>query len=308
MATLKETKARIASVRSTLKITSAMKLVASAKLRKAQQAAENCGAYERELASILEAISVAGKSIPVGVGNDGLDLEGHGQPDRLSLPGEGFESEAPSRVAVVALSSNSSLCGGFNNNVIKKARGVIGEIGPDSVVLYAIGRKISDALAKSGLQSVRDYTELSAHPSYAEAAALADELVEGYTSGRYSKVVLVWNHFVSTSTQKPLDETYLPFERKEGDSGSVEELMAQYLIEPDLKALYSELLPKTLRLRIYSLLLDSAAAEHAARTVAMQTATDNGNEILEDLTLEYNKARQAKITAEILDLAGGQQE
>ncbi|MBP5173005.1 MAG: ATP synthase F1 subunit gamma [Bacteroidales bacterium] len=289
MATLKETKARIASVRSTLKITSAMKLVASAKLRKAQQAAENCGAYERELASILDAISVAGIGFPAGPGNDST-------------------ASLPSKVAVVALSSNSSLCGGFNNNVIKKARSVVDEIGADGVVLFAIGRKIADSFAKTGLKSVRDYTELSAHPSYAEAATLADELVDGYVSGRFSKVVLVWNHFLSTASQKPFVETYLPFERKEGDSASVEELLAQYLVEPDLKALYSELLPKTLRLRIYSLLLDSAAAEHAARTVAMQTATDNGNEILEDLTLEYNKARQAKITAEILDLAGGQQE
>ena len=287
MATLKETKARIASVRSTLKITSAMKLVASAKLRKAQQAAENCGEYERELASILDAISVAGGALKAPV-----------------LP----EDAPQPKVALVALSSNSSLCGGFNNNVIKKAREVIAEIGSESVELYAIGRKIADALAKTGLKSVRDYTELSAHPSYSEAASLADELVDGYISGRFSKVVLVWNHFLSTSSQKPFVETYLPFERKEGDSTSVEELLAQYLIEPDLKALYSELLPKTLRLRIYSLLLDSAAAEHAARTVAMQTATDNGNEILEELTLEYNKGRQAKITAEILDLAGGQQE
>ena len=285
MATLKETKARIASVRSTLKITSAMKLVASAKLRKAQQAAENCGAYERELASILDAISVAGERFPVAAGND-----------------------EQQKVAVVALSSNSSLCGGFNNNVIKKAREVIAEIGTDSVELYAIGRKLADAFAKTGLKSVRDYTELSAHPSYSEAAALADELVDGYISGRFSKVILVWNHFLSTASQKPFVETYLPFERKEGEGASVEELLAQYLVEPDLKALYSELLPKTLRLRIYSLLLDSAAAEHAARTVAMQTATDNGNEILEELTLEYNKGRQAKITAEILDLAGGQQE
>ena len=287
MATLKETKARIASVRSTLKITSAMKLVASAKLRKAQQAAENCGEYERELASILDAISVAGGAI--------------------KAPALSEDAPQP-KVALVALSSNSSLCGGFNNNVIKKAREVIAEIGSESVELYAIGRKIADALAKTGLKSVRDYTELSAHPSYAEAASLADELVDGYMSGRFSKVVQVWNHFLSTSSQKPFVETYLPFERQEGDTGSVEELLAQYLVEPDLKALYSELLPKTLRLRIYSLLLDSAAAEHAARTVAMQTATDNGNEILEELTLEYNKGRQAKITAEILDLAGGQQE
>lgn len=288
MATLKETKARIASVRSTLKITSAMKLVASAKLRKAQQAAENCAAYERELAAILEAISLGGGSLPQPV----------------------LEEDAPKpRVAVVALSSNSSLCGGFNNNVIKKARSVVDEIGADGVVLFAIGRKIADSFAKTGLKSVRDYTELSAHPSYAEAAALADELVEGYRTGRFSKVVLVWNHLVSTASQKPLVETYLPFEVQSSEqSRSVDDLLADYLIEPGLRELYSELLPKTLRLRIYSLLLDSAAAEHAARTVAMQTATDNGNELLEELTLEYNKGRQAKITAEILDLAGGQQE
>ena len=288
MATLKETKARIASVRSTLKITSAMKLVASAKLRKAQQAAENCAAYERELAAILEAISVSGGSLPQPVLTE--------------------DSPKP-RLAVVALSSNSSLCGGFNNNVIKKARSVVDEIGAEGVVLFAIGRKIADSFAKTGLKSVRDYTELSAHPSYSEAAALADELVDGYKSGRFSKVILVWNHLVSTASQKPLVETYLPFEVQSSEqSRSVDDLLADYLIEPGLSELYSELLPKTLRLRIYSLLLDSAAAEHAARTVAMQTATDNGNELLEELTLEYNKGRQAKITAEILDLASGQQE
>ncbi len=288
MATLKETKARIASVRSTLKITSAMKLVASAKLRKAQQAAENCAAYERELAAIFEAISVSGGSLPQPVLTE--------------------DSPKP-RLAVVALSSNSSLCGGFNNNVIKKARSVVDEIGAEGVVLFAIGRKIADSFAKTGLKSVRDYTELSAHPSYSEAAALADELVDGYKSGRFSKVILVWNHLVSTASQKPLVETYLPFEVQSSEqSRSVDDLLADYLIEPGLRELYSELLPKTLRLRIYSLLLDSAAAEHAARTVAMQTATDNGNELLEELTLEYNKGRQAKITAEILDLAGGQQE
>ena len=293
MATLKETKARIASVRSTLKITSAMKLVASAKLRKAQQAAENCAAYERELAAILDAISVSGFA---------------------PLEGPSVRTDAPApKVAVVALSSNSSLCGGFNNNVIKKARSVVDEIGPDGVVLFAIGRKIADSFAKTGLKSVRDFTELSAHPSYTEAASLADELAEGYRSGRFSKVILVWNHLISTASQKPFVETYLPFkahsaDTRSVDTRSVDDLLADYLIEPGLRELYSELLPKTLRLRIYSLLLDSAAAEHAARTVAMQTATDNGNELLEELTLEYNKGRQAKITAEILDLAGGQQE
>lgn len=280
MATLKETKARIASVRSTLKITSAMKLVASAKLRKAQQAAERCSVYEKELAAILNDIS-------------GIDLQS--SADAFSHP----------KVAVVALSSNSSLCGGFNSNVIKKAHAVVDEIGAANVELYAIGRKMSEALAKAGLKSVRDYSELSAHPSYGEAAALADDLADGYRSGRFSKVLLVWNHFVSTAKQTPTVETYLPFRAVSDSVRSEEDVLADYLIEPGISELRGELLPKTLRLRIYSLLLDSAAAEHAARTVAMQTATDNGNEILEELTLEYNKARQAKITAEILDIAGG---
>ena len=283
MATLKETKARIASVRSTLKITSAMKLVASAKLRKAQQAAENCAVYERELEAILSAIAVGGRGAVESA------------------------AEASGKIAIVALSSNTSLCGGFNVNVIKKAREVIHEYGSERVTVYAIGHKVAEALAKDGLRSVRDLDGLSARPAYAEAATLADELVEGFRSGLFSKVVLVWNHFVSTASQKPTVETYLPFRLESAQSfASVEDLLAEYLIEPDLEALYDELLPKTMRLRIYSLLLDSAAAEHAARTVAMQTATDNGNEILEELTLEYNKGRQAKITAEILDLAGGQ--
>ena len=283
MATLKETKARIASVRSTLKITSAMKLVASAKLRKAQQAAENCAAYERELEAILGAISVSGHSAL------------HSGP------------EGSGKVAIVALSSNTSLCGGFNANAIRKTREVIAEYGTQNVVVYAVGHKIAEALAKDGLPSVRNLDDLCGRPTYAGAAGLADELIDGFNSGKYSMVVLVWNHFVSTGTQKPTVETYLPFRHESTQSfASVEDLLAEYLIEPDLEALYDELLPKTMRLRIYSLLLDNAAAEHAARTVAMQTATDNGNEILEELTLEYNKARQAKITAEILDLAGGQ--
>ena len=285
MATLKETKARIASVRSTLKITSAMKLVASAKLRKAQQAAENCASYERELEAILDAISVCGHSAAPLTRTDANE-----------------DRPAP-KAAVVALSSNSSLCGGFNANVIRKTREVISELGAENIVLYAIGRKVSDALAKAGMPSARNLDELSAHPSYAAAAELSDELVEGYRSGRFSRVVLVWNHFVSTASQKPTVETYLPLSHHSAETfGSVEDLLAEYLIEPDPDRLYNELLPKTMRLRIYSLLLDNAAAEHAARTVAMQTATDNGNEILEELTLEYNKGRQAKITAEILDL------
>lgn len=279
MASLKEVKGRIDSVKGTLKITSAMKLVASAKYHKAQLAAARLEEYQKELSAILEMLTAGG------------DVESRGQ--------------AGAKTAVVALSSNSSLCGSFNANVIAKARETVAaEGGTENVVLYAIGRKVADSFARTGLKSVRDYSELSDHPTYADAAALADELVTGFNEGRFAKVVLVWSHYLSASSQKPTVETFLPYAAAE-KSVSKEELLQEYIVEPSCEELYAELLPKTLRLKIFAILLDSAASEHAARMIAMQTATDNGNELLSDLTLEYNKGRQAKITSEILDLAGG---
>lgn len=279
MASLKEVKGRIDSVKGTLKITSAMKLVASAKYHKAQLAAGRIEEYRKELSGILEMLPAGGDMKPCG--------------------------EAGARTAVVALSSNSSLCGSFNANVIAKARETVAsEGGAENVVLYAIGRKVADSFARIGLKSARDYSELSAHPAYSDAAALADELVAGFNEGRFAKVVLVWSHYLSASSQKPVVETFLPYAAAE-QSVSKEELLQEYIVEPSCEELYAELLPKTLRLKIFAILLDSAASEHAARMIAMQTATDNGNELLSDLSLEYNKGRQAKITSEILDLAGG---
>lgn len=279
MASLKEVKGRIDSVKGTLKITSAMKLVASAKYHKAQLAAGRLEEYQKELSGILE-------MLPAGAG-----MKPHAGVD--------------AKTAVVALSSNSSLCGSFNANVIAKAREAVSEEGgAENVVLYAIGRKVADSFARTGLKSVRDYSELSAHPTYADAATLADELVSGFNEGRFAKVVLVWSHYLSASSQKPTVETFLPYAVAE-KSISKEKLLKEYIVEPSCEELYAELLPKTLRLKIFAILLDSAASEHAARMIAMQTATDNGNELLSDLTLEYNKGRQAKITSEILDLAGG---
>lgn len=279
MASLKEVKGRIDSVKGTLKITSAMKLVASAKYHKAQLAAGRLEEYRKELSGILEMLPAGG------------DMKSRG--------------EAGARTAVVALSSNSSLCGSFNANVIAKARETVAaEGGAENVVLYAIGRKVADSFARIGLKSARDYSELSAHPAYSDAAALADELVAGFNEGRFAKVVLVWSHYLSASSQKPVVETFLPYAAAE-QSVSKEELLQEYIVEPSCEELYAELLPKTLRLKIFAILLDSAASEHAARMIAMQTATDNGNELLSALSLEYNKGRQAKITSEILDLAGG---
>ncbi len=287
MASLRETKDRIGSVRSTLKITSAMKLVASSKLRKAQNAIESLRPYEEAMMSILRASSggVRKAAQTVQVSEDGGQVESAG------------------RFAIVAIASNSSLCGAFNSNVIKKVLELTARH-PDAVV-FGLGRKMADALKRAGLPSPGDYSPLVAKPAYESAGQLARELCDGYDEGRFSNVVLVYNHFVSTSRQEVRVEDYLPFVNDSDSETGIEE--GYYIYEAGAGEIVSELLPKLVRLKLFAAVLDSAAAEHAARTVAMQTATDNAGELLSDLTLEYNKGRQQKITAEILELVGGQQ-
>ena len=285
MASLKEIKGHIQSVKSTLKITSAMKMVASAKLRKAQSAIEGMLPYEQMLRRTLDEVT------------------------KYVRPGEEWSTGRPlRRVALVCLSSNSSLCGGFNANVIREAKSRLSQLradGVEEITVYSIGRKMADALRKAGFPSPVDYTALSAKPAYEDAAELSDLLVKDFLAGRIDRVELIYNHFVNAATQRPVCETYLPLALPPAG----EEVSAnEYIIEPDKEELLSALLPKTLKLKIYTVLLDSAAAEHAARTVAMQTASDNAEDLLQELSLEYNKSRQAKITAEILDLAGGMQQ
>ena len=283
MAALREIKDRISSVRSTLKITSAMKLVASAKLRKAQQAVEAMVPYQKELSRVLEEVrAVAGKS------------------------GEAVPAPETGKVAVVCVSSNSSLCGAFNGNVIRKALSVLGEYGGDADV-YAVGKKMAERLRKEGYVPVGDYNSLVASPGYAEASEFAQKLIDSYDSGVYSKVVLVYTHFVSASRQVVKVETYLPFVLDDTAGSEAVDFESKYIMEPSARQIAEAIMPQVMRLKVYTVLLDSLASEHAARTVAMQAATDNGKELLDELTLEYNKGRQGKITSEILDLAGGQQ-
>ena len=293
MPTLKEIKGRIGSVRSTLKITSAMKLVSSAKLRKAQNAIAAMRPYEEELRRMLEMASGAG-----------------GVTETVTSPAKkaDFAGDVPENVTspavIIAVASNSSLCGGFNANVIAKVRSVRR---PGDVV-YSIGRKMADAMARDGFSSPSDYSALSEHPAYADAAALVEKLSEDFYDGRISGVTLVYTHFVSTSRQVPVVESLLHAAGRDGISSA--SLPAEDpgcpLLEPSARELLAALLPRTLKLKLYAALLDSAAAEHAARTIAMQTATDNAEDLLAELTLQYNKGRQQKITSEILDLAGGQ--
>ena len=295
MPTLKEIKGRIGSVKSTLKITSAMKLVSSAKLRKAQVAIEAMRPYEEALQGILATLEIPGQAGNDVWGEPVMPDSDRASSDRASRP-----------TALVAIASNSSLCGGFNANIIAKVRS---ERKPGDVI-YSLGRKMADAMRRDGYPTPEDLNDLVEHPAYGPAAALVEKLAHEVEEGKYSRVLLVYTHFVSTARQVPVAEVLLG-----GDTPTDVVIPSEasvspddVLIEPGKKELLASLRPKTLKLKLYAALLDSVAAEHAARTVAMQTATDNAENLLSELTLQYNKGRQQKITSEILDLAGGQTE
>ena len=298
MPSLKEIKGRIGSVQSTLKITSAMKLVASAKLRKAQQTIEGMRPYERKLQGMLDHLVASGAKVS-------------GEYTRTPVAGP----DAPTqRIALVAFASNSSLCGAFNANAVRLTLETIRSYGEADVTVYSIGRKMADAMRKAGKPSPADYQKLADKPSYAPAAELAEKLMEEFLAGHLDRIDLVYNHFVSSGKQVPVRETLLPMTSviSSGDSSVIpseaKESDVDYILEPSASSLLADLVPKSLRLKFYTALLDSNASEHAARTVAMQTATDNGEDLLQELTLQYNKSRQQKITSEILDLAGGSQQ
>ena len=289
MASLKEVKGRIATVNNTRKITSAMKMVASAKLHKAQGAITNMLPYERRLHGLL------------------TNLLGGSEVLVWNTPRE------VKRVALVVFSSNSSLCGGFNANVIKHATQWLSEyqaLGKDNILLYPVGKKVADALSKMGYAVQGNFQHLADKPSFAEAAELAQGLMNLFTQGEVDRVELLYNHFKSTASQILTREVYLPFilchPEEHCDEGSrVHPQETDYILEPSHEELLETLLPKVLRMKLYTVLLDSNASEHAARTMAMQIATDNADDLLQELTLMYNKTRQQAITNELLDIVGG---
>jgi F-type H+-transporting ATPase subunit gamma len=309
MPTLKEIKGRIGSVKSTLKITSAMKLVSSAKLRKAQNAIAAMRPYEEALQEMLAMTGIGMQGPEVSV-MPGADRASHEIPDQVGDDGRGKVGDGV-RV-IIAIASNSSLCGGFNANAIAKVRSVRKR----GDIVYSIGRKMADAMARDGFPSPADYSSLAEHPAYGPAAELVEKLAEDFNEGRIGSVTLVYNHFVSTAKQVPVAEeliSEIPDQVGDDAHGSVmpgpdraSQTNPDVIIEPSARELREKLFPKTLKLKLYAAILDSAAAEHAARTIAMQTATDNAEDLLAELTLQYNKGRQQKITSEILDLAGGQ--
>ncbi len=290
MPSLKEVKTRIASVNNTRKITSAMKMVASSKLHRAQQAIENMRPYESRLEKIMASFINS--------------MEGE-----LSSP-YAIKREV-TRVALVVFTSNSSLCGGFNSNTIKALRKKVEEYrsnGVEVVQILPFGKKGAEAVRKLGYTEAPDYSAQLDHPAYEPAAQVAAELMEMFAKGEIDRIELVYHRFKNTASQILTEETFLPVSLETSETETPEKASGyalDYIIEPSKEALMQQLIPKALHLKLYTVLLDSLASEHAARVVAMQVATDNADELLNELTLTYNKTRQQAITTELLDIIGG---
>ena len=318
MPSLKEIKNRITSVNSTRKITSAMKMVASSKLHHAQVMIENMLPYESMLEHILKSFLAS-------------------EIDATTIYSE---VRPVKKVALIVYSSNSSLCGGFNANIIKMMQQVVNEyqhLGKDNIIIYPIGRKVAEKVTKLGLKCGGDFSEIADKPNIHPCIDLAESLAEKFISGEIDRVEMIYHHFKSAGSQILTRKTFLPIDvkdeldfdderdlssniatleaqeylRKKGRKQSSSEkeeakpLNDNFIVEPDMETVLSQLIPKLLHLMIYTAVLDSNASEHAARMVAMQTATDNADELLRELNLQYNKGRQQAITNELLDIVGG---
>lgn len=287
MASLKEVKGRIASVNSTKKITSAMKMVASAKLHRAQGSITNMLPYEKKLYAMLTAF---------------LSTE-------ADVKSPYTDQRAVRKVAIVAFSSNSTLCGAYNANVSRQFLLTVKEyealVGRENILIYTVGKKITQTAKKEGLKVEHSFLEMADKPSYQEASALAQTLMNMYANKELDKVELLYHHFKSTASQVLTRETYLPVDLSIKEENEEPHQMLDYIVEPSKEELLATLVPQVIGLRMYTALLDSNASEHAARTMAMQIATDNANELIQDLTVQYNKSRQQAITNELLDIIGG---
>ena len=321
MPSLKEIKNRIASVNNTRKITSAMKMVASSKLHHAQVMIENMIPYEGMLEHILKTFIASDSDIKYH-----LDL--------------GLEHSETKHVAIIVFSSNSSLCGGFNANIIKIMQNTVEDYTTQgvSVTIYPIGKKIAEKAVKLGYKIAGDFNALADKPNANDCQAIGRELRAQFLKGELNRVELLYHHFKSAGTEILTHKQLLPIDIEEAmnydhyrdlesniatektinyqrakDKKRVEEyeykaghsLNSNSIVEPNLDTILHALIPRYVNLMIYTALLDSNASEHAARMVAMQTATDNADELLRQLSLQYNKSRQQAITSELLDIVGG---
>lgn len=282
MASLKEIKLRINSVQSTQKITSAMKMVSSAKLHHFQAEAEHTLLYSEKLTGILNGLLA--------------------DSDDLNTPFA--EQRKVSSVALVVFSSSNGLCGSYNANVWKELLNMIRRYEAENITvrLVPVGKKVADELLHAGYEIDDRFVHAAEKPSYAQAVEMAEEFINLFISHTVDKVEFLYHHFKNTATQVLTTKVFLPVVVENNTNGAVVE---DYLFEPSIEHLQQILFPKLLKLTVYTVMLDTITAEHAARMMAMQVANDNANDLIQQLTLQYNKNRQQVITNELLDIMGG---
>ena len=278
MANLKDIRARITSVGSTMQITSAMKMVSAAKLKRAQDAITQMRPYANKLRELLANLSST--------------LEG-------SEGGQFSDARDTKNVLFVVVTSNRGLCGAFNSNIIKKA--VAESKNFESVSFLTIGKKGSEFFAKNGYNVASSHDQLFNDLTFENTSLIAESIMDQYVSGKYDKVVLVYNQFKNAASQLIMAESFLPVETPSDESASI----GDYIFEPSKEEIVIDLIPKSLKIQLLKAVLDSYASEHGARMTAMHKATDNAGELRKELKLTYNKARQAAITNEILEIVGG---
>ena len=281
MANLKEIRSRITSVGSTMQITSAMKMVSAAKLKRAQDAITQMRPYANKLTELLENLSAS------------LDADDGGTYSK---------ERAIKNVLLVTITSNRGLCGGFNSYIIKSAKALMNdEFENVNVEVLSIGKKSSEHFTKNDFNVVSTHDTLFNDLTFENVSNVAEDIMRKFVDGNYDKVVLVYNQFKNAATQIIMNENYLPIQTTTNKG----EQIGDYIFEPGKKEIVEELIPKSLKTQLFKAILDSHAAEHGARMTAMHKATDNASELKKDLTLTYNKARQAAITGEILEIVGG---
>ncbi len=284
MANLKELRTRISSVKTTRQVTSAMKMVAAAKLRKAQNAIEKMRPYALKIHSMLANLFFAS--------NDDLENPFLNKRDAQ-------------KILLIVITSNRGLCGAFNSNVEKKSIEIIENyknngIDPENIFIYNFGKKGQEALKRKNFNIVETNFDIFDDLTYKNISQLSKKLMNFYINGTYDKIEIVYNSFKNAATQIITKEQFLPVDMPEDDDFKVE-----YVFEPYYEAILNKLIPEALTMQIFKALLDSSTAEHGARMTAMHKATDNASDIINELTLSYNKARQAAITNEIIEIVGG---
>ncbi len=280
MANLKEIRNRITSVSSTMQITSAMKMVSAAKLKKAQDAITAMRPYAEKLTELLQNLSAT--------------LEG-------DVGGEFITQREVKKVLIVAITSNRGLCGAFNTNVIKEVKVRSDYYAGKQVDVFAIGKKGNDVLSKT-LSVIDNQSPVYDRLTFENVSVIAELLIEKFTKGEYDKIELIYNQFKNAATQIVKTEQFLPLASLKANNNLS---VADYIFEPSKEEIVLTLIPKALKTQLYKGIRDSFASEHGARMTAMHKATDNATELRDQLKLTYNKARQAAITSEILEIVGG---